>query len=67
MILSNVNEVLHQFVREALASGQSRESLNDVLIEANWPEDQVSKAINSFADIDFPIPVPKPAPYTPAK
>ncbi|MBT7884845.1 MAG: hypothetical protein HN641_13540 [Candidatus Marinimicrobia bacterium] len=67
MILSNVNEVLHQFVREALASGQSRESLNDVLIEANWPEDQVSKAINSFADIDFPIPIPKPAPYTPAK
>lgn len=49
------------FVREALERGLPRAQINDALIRAGWPADQVKLAISGFAEIDFPIPVPRPS------
>lgn len=65
--VSNVNEDLKQFVHQALVNGQSRQDVEDVLRKAQWPDDQIKKAVNVYAEVDFPIPVPKPAAYTSAK
>ncbi len=54
---------LKDFVREALARGESRDAVAAALLKAGWPEDQVKDALASFADIDFPLPVPRPRRY----
>lgn len=51
---------LNEFVKSALAAGESRDRIAKVLIEAGWPEDQVADALGAYADIDFPTPVPRP-------
>lgn len=52
---------LMSFVEESLRAGASRDNTERVLIEAGWSRDQVSGALNSYSDIDFPVPVPKPS------
>lgn len=49
------------FVREGLARDLSREQIADVLTRAGWPADQVRRALAGFADVESPIPVPRPA------
>ncbi len=49
------------FVREGLDRGLPREQISDILIGAGWPADQVRRALAGFADIESPIPVPRPA------
>lgn len=51
---------LGDFVRRALRQGQSRASIAAVLQQAGWPAEAVSNAIDEYADIAFPIPVPRP-------
>ena len=51
---------LDLFVREALARGQSRPSILAALIEAGWTEQQVRGALEDYAEVDFPVPVPRP-------
>ncbi len=51
---------LGDFVRAALAQGQDRASIGAVLQRAGWPAEAVSNAIDEFADIPFPVPVPSP-------
>jgi succinate dehydrogenase hydrophobic anchor subunit len=58
---------LSGFVKDVLARGQSRDSVRDVLLKAGWSADQVNGALASFADVEFPVPVPKPTPYVSAK
>lgn len=58
---------LTPFVREALAKGIPRETIRDRLIEARWPQDEVDSALDAWADIDFPVPIPRPKPYLSAK
>ncbi|MEO1136364.1 MAG: DUF5671 domain-containing protein [Pseudomonadota bacterium] len=53
-------DTLRDFVADALSKGQSREEIASVLQAAGWPEDQVKDALAGFADIDFPVPVPRP-------
>ncbi|NNE65464.1 MAG: hypothetical protein HKN33_02775 [Pyrinomonadaceae bacterium] len=65
--MTKVNEEIHDFVREALSKGHSREEIENVLGEAGWPVDQIADSLNAFAKIDFPVPVPKPRPYVSAK
>lgn len=55
------------FVREALARGSSRAQVQEILLRAGWSHDQVSSALASYAEIDFPIPVPRPKPYLSAR
>ena len=49
------------FVREGLDRGLPREQIADILIRAGWPADQVRRALAGFADVESPIPVPRPA------
>jgi hypothetical protein len=58
---------LSAFVKEALASGKSRTEIAKALSEAGWPEDQVQGALAAFAEIDFPVPVPRPHRYGSAR
>lgn len=51
---------LDGFVREALNRGLSREDLATALRGAGWAEAQVTGALARFADVDFPIAVPRP-------
>lgn len=58
---------LEAFVRDALAQGSSREAIEAALSSAGWPAEQTRSALNVYADIAFPIPVPKPRPYLSAR
>lgn len=51
---------LDLFVREALSRGQSRPSILAALIEAGWSEQQVRGVLDDYAEVDFPVPVPRP-------
>lgn len=62
-----INEELISFIRDALSKGQSRAQIEDVLLRAGWESDQVKSALAAFAEIDFPIPVPRPKPYQSAR
>lgn len=58
---------LELFVREALARGSSKEAIENALTSAGWPAEQTQSALNVYADVQFPIPVPKPRPYLSAR
>ena|SRR3989344_8039095 len=58
---------LYLFVKESLEKGQSREAIEKALLSAGWDEDEVKKAILAFADIDFPVAVPRKKPYLQAR
>ena len=58
-----INEELTNFLKEGLERGLPRKQLEETLLEAGWPRDQVRSALGGFADITFPIPVPSPKPY----
>ena len=55
------------FVKESLQQGQSRAAITDALLSAGWQKQEIAKAMNSFADIDFAVPIPKPKPYLAAR
>lgn len=57
------NAELAAFLKDGLSRGLPRPELNDVLIQAGWPADQVREALGRFAEVTFPIPVPRPKPY----
>lgn len=48
------------FVKEALSSGASKADTEKALIEAGWPNDQITNALAAFSDTKFLIPVPVP-------
>ena len=56
----SANEDLQRFVRDGLARGTSRAELGSVLAKAGWDRPEVSAALACFADLDFPVPVPRP-------
>jgi len=60
-------KILDQFVRDALAAGRSKESVSDALRAAGWAQDEIDDAISAYADVDFPIPVPRPRRYGSAR
>ena len=62
-----VNDEISGFLKAGLERGLPRGQLEDVLLEAGWPQDQVRRALGGFADVAFPIPVPRPAPYLSAR
>lgn len=62
-----MSQELNLFVREALLKGQSRAEIRKVLKSAKWGEDEVSRALDGFADVAFPVPVPKRRPYLSAR
>ncbi|MFQ5550769.1 MAG: DUF5671 domain-containing protein [Gemmatimonadales bacterium] len=61
------SEDLTTFVKEALSQGVPRTEIEGILLESGWSKGQVSDALATFAEVTFPIPVPKPRPYTDAR
>ena len=62
-----VSEELSDFVKEALQRSLTPTQIEDALLRAGWPDDQVRAALAGFAQFDFPIPVPRPRPYLSAR
>ncbi len=51
---------LELFVREALGRGQSRQAIREALAEAGWSDEQTRGVLDGYADVEFPVPVPRP-------
>ena len=62
-----MNEELRRFIKESLEKGINRETIRAVLLEAGWQERDVRSALAAFADVDFPVAVPRPRPYLHAR
>jgi hypothetical protein len=50
------------FVKEALTTGSPKPAIGEALSQAGWPSDEVRQALDSFADVEFAIPVPRRRP-----
>jgi len=62
-----MNVELVEFTRRALAKGVERKEIADTLQRVGWAEYDVKAAMDSFADVAFPVPVPRPKPYLSAR
>ena len=62
-----MNQELRQFIKESLERGQDREAIRNVLVEAGWQEREVNSSLAAFADVAFPVAVPRPRPYLQAR
>ena len=62
-----MNEELRRFIKESLEQGIDRDTIRNVLLEAGWQERDVSSAMAAYADLDFPVAVPRPRPYLHAR
>ncbi|HEY1304530.1 MAG TPA: DUF5671 domain-containing protein [Vicinamibacterales bacterium] len=62
-----VSDDLVVFVRDALARGQSRAQIAEVLQEAGWTPEQTRAALAAYADVAFPVPVPRARPFLSAR
>lgn len=54
------NAEFDRFLRDALLAGQSREAIRKVLGQAGWTPEQLEGALDDYAEVDFPVPVPRP-------
>ena len=61
------NRDLNTFVRDALSKGSSRAEVSDALTQAGWSAEDIAAALRGYAEIDFPIPVPRPLPSLSAR
>jgi len=61
------NKELIEFVKEGLERGQSRDAISEALTQAGWKNDEIKNAMFSFADVAFPVAVPRPRPYLSAR
>jgi len=62
-----MNVELVGFTRAALAKGIGRDEIADTLRRAGWAEHDIKAAMDAFAEVAFPIPVPRPKPYLSAR
>ncbi len=60
-------EELRRFVKDGLSRGLGRAQLRDALAEAGWGNADIRGALTCYADVDFPVPVPRPQPYLSAR
>jgi hypothetical protein len=58
---------LREFVRDALGRGMPRASIREKLLEAGWRPEEVQTALDAFAEIESPVPVPRRRPYLSAR
>jgi Domain of unknown function (DUF5671) len=58
---------LEWFAREAQLKGLGKPEIRKAALEAGWSEDQVRDALDAYADVAFPVPVPKPRPHLSAR
>ncbi|MGH6853451.1 MAG: hypothetical protein ACREDJ_09735, partial [Methylocella sp.] len=62
-----MSSLLTEFTERALAKGLERDEIAQALCAAGWPQDEVAAALDAFAAVDFPLPVPKPKPHVSAR
>lgn len=62
-----ITDELTAFVKDGLARGVPRQEIEAALRQAGWPAADVRGALTGFADVAFPIPVPRPKPYVSAR
>ena len=62
-----MNTELYSFVKQALEKGLKREKIRSALKEAKWKGDEIDNALSAFAEVDFPVAVPRPKPYLSAR
>ena len=62
-----MNPDLQRFVRDSLARGLPRATIRERLLEAGWRPEEVESALAGFAEVDFPVPVPRRRPYLSAR
>ncbi len=58
--MASLSAELDRFVRDALLAGQSRDAIRTVLLQAGWTPEQLANALDDYAEVDFPVPVPRP-------
>lgn len=58
--MASASPELETFVREALMRGHSRQQVSSALLAAGWSEQQISGVLDGWAEVDFPLPVPRP-------
>lgn len=58
--MASASPELETFVRDALMRGHSRQQVSSALLAAGWNEQQISGVLDGWADVDFPLPVPRP-------
>ncbi len=61
------NSTLTQFVKEALEKGQDRPGIRAALLEAGWRAGEVDESLLAFAEVTYPVAVPKPQSYLSAR
>lgn len=61
------SDQLAEFTRDALAAGKSRDEIRAALTQSGWAPNEVTEALDAWAEIDFPTPVPRPRPYVSAR
>ena len=64
---THMNQELQQFVRDALMKDIPAKKIDAALKQAGYDEDERKEALSLYADVDFPIPVPKRKPYMSAR
>lgn len=58
---------LLEFTRRSLEQGIDRTEIAKALQQAGWVDAEIAAALNAFATVAFPLPVPKPKPYLSAR
>jgi len=58
---------LNDFIRLAVAKGQSLGKIESVLLETGWDAERVKRAVGQYVDVDFPVPVPRPKAFVSAR
>ena len=57
-----MNPDLRDFIKDALTQKLPREQIRQALLAAHWPADEVERALQNYAEVDFPVPVPRRKP-----
>jgi hypothetical protein len=58
-----ISAELLEFVKTGLDRRIPKNQLEEVLRKAGWEQEQVTRAVGRYADVDFAIPVPRPSSY----
>lgn len=56
-----MSAILNEFIIDAARAGKSRADIKAALKAAGWSDELVADAFSNFAEVDFPVPVPKPS------
>lgn len=58
--MASASPELESFVRDALMRGHARQQVTEALLAAGWSSEQARGALDNWAEVDFPLPVPRP-------